>query len=331
VSPEDLGQVLCELPSSKDTNLLVGFSTGDDAAVYRLTEDTALVQTVDLITPVVDDPYLFGQVAAANSISDVYAMGARPLMALSIIGFPTEKLPISDMTLILKGGADKAREAGIEIVGGHSLDDNEPKYGLCVTGLVHPDRIYRSSCARPGDTLILTKPLGSGILTTALKKGCLSPEETRVVVEVMTQLNRAASEAMVEVGASGCTDITGFGLLGHLVGMLQGAAVAARIRLSSVPVMDGVREQVRQGVYPGGSKKNLDFCSPQVTWAEGIDETERLVLADAQTSGGLLIALPRARAEAMNKALEQRGVTTRAEIGEILEDGIPGRLEVVQG
>ena len=330
MSPVDLGQVLGELSPIEDPNVLVGSNTRDDAAVYRLSADIALVQTVDLITPVVDDPYVFGQVAAANSISDIYAMGARPIMALSIIAFPTEKVPLSDMVLILKGGTDKAREAGIDIVGGHSLDDNEPKYGLCVTGVVHPDKICRNSTARPGDILVLTKPLGTGILTTAIKKGRLDAGHAREVVEVMTQLNRAASEAMVKVGATGCTDVTGFGLLGHLIEMLEGAGVSARIRLSTVPLMEGVRELVQEGIYPGGTRKNLDFYSPKVLWAEGIDEVDRLILSDAQTSGGLLIAVPRARVEALKGAMEEQGVATRAVIGEILECGVAGQVELVK-
>ncbi len=301
--------------------MLVGTSTRDDAAVYLLDDQTALVQSVDVFTPVVDDPYTFGQVAAANSLSDIYAMGARPILALSVIGFPVDKLPLSDMRAILQGGVDKAREAGIEVAGGHSLEDNEPKYGLCVTGLVRPDRILRNSSARPGDLLILTKPLGSGVITHAIKKGKATAEEIEAVVDCMTRLNRVASEAMVEVGVSACTDVTGYGLLGHLIEMVQGSAVSARLRVSRLPVLSGVREHVRRGIYPGGTRKNLEFFGRYVEWEEGVDEQDRLIMADAQTSGGLLIAVPRERAEAMKKVLEDRGVTPCAEIGEILPVG----------
>ncbi|MGH9390889.1 MAG: selenide, water dikinase SelD, partial [Vicinamibacteria bacterium] len=212
MGPEVLGQVLRSLSPSKDPNLLVGIETGDDAAVYRLSDDKALVQTIDVFTPVVDDPYLFGQIAAANSLSDIYAMGGRPLFALSFIGFPIDRLPLDVMKSILRGGEDKAREAGIEIVGGHSLKDDDPKYGLSVTGIVDPRRVIRNSTARPGDQLVLTKPLGSGVLTAAIKKGVLDETGAGRVGAVMAELNRGASEAMIESGASACTDVTGFGL-----------------------------------------------------------------------------------------------------------------------
>jgi len=329
MSPGDLGQALRGLPPIRDPAVLVGPGSWDDAAVYRLSGDLALVQSVDVFTPVVDDPYSFGMVAAANAISDIYAMGARPLLALAVIGFPVGKLPLSDMELILQGGADKAREAGIEIVGGHSLDDSEPKYGLCVTGLVHPERVVTNAGARPGDLLVLTKPLGIGILTHSIKKALLREAEVDRVVEVMAQLNRGASEAMVEVGVSACTDVTGFGLVGHLLEMLAASGVSGRVRCSQVPVLDGAREKVREGVFPGGTGKNLEFYSPRIDWHREVDTGERLILADAQTSGGLLIAVPRDRAEALVEALVRRDVGTRAVIGEVLS-GPPGRLEVVR-
>jgi len=308
--------------------VLVGINTGDDAAIYRLSADLALVQTVDLFTPVVDDPYEFGQVAAANSLSDVYAMGARPIMALAIIGFPATRLPLAHMAAILRGGADKAKEAGVEIVGGHSIDDPEPKYGLCVAGLVHPKRIYRNVGARLGDLLVLTKPLGSGVLTTAIKRQLLAPQEVQEVVNTMAALNRGAAEAMMEVGASAATDITGFGLLGHLTEMLGTSSLAARIELSAIPVMSRVRNLIREGVYPGGTERNLSFYSAQVRWHPKIEDCGRLLVADAQTSGGLLIAVERARAEALLSSLERRGVTTRAVIGEIIAKDKAG-IEVV--
>ncbi len=313
----------------QDPNLLVGTGTNDDAAVYRLGDDTALVQSVDVFTPIVDDPYTFGGIAAANALSDIYAMGARPIVAMSVIGFPVGKLPMSDMVQILTGGIDKAREAGIDIAGGHSFEDQEPKYGLCVTGLVHPDRIYRNNSAKPGDVLILTKPLGSGVLAQAIKKGQAELEEIAQVTEVMVQLNREAAEAMVEVGASACTDITGYGLLGHLHEMLQGTDLAARLWKSAVPVLKGVREHIQKGVFPGGTKKNLAFYSPHLKWTETVDENDRLILADPQTSGGLLIAVPEKRAKALIEALAEKGVETRVEVGQVLSGPPAGEIEIV--
>ncbi len=328
MSPGDLGPVLGELPVIQDPNVLVGTGTRDDAAVYRLNDDVALVQSVDVFTPVVDDPFTFGQVAAANALSDIYAMGAQPLVAVSVIGFPVGKLPMSEMALILKGGIEKAREAGVEVAGGHSLDDAEPKYGLCVTGLVHPQRVVTNAGARPGDVLFLTKPLGIGVLTHALKKDLLSSEELGEVVGVMTRLNREAGEAMVEVGVSACTDITGFGLLGHLMEMVEASGVSARLELSRIPVLPGVRDRVGKGVYPGGTRKNLDFYSSWVSWSGDIGEIDRVILADAQTSGGLLVSVPKERAGALRSALAARGVEPREEIGEIME-GAGGGIQVI--
>jgi len=320
--------VLCELAPVRDPNVLVSSGTKDDAAVYRLNDDTALVQSVDVFTPVVDDPYDFGQVAAANALSDIYAMGARPLTALSVIGFPVDKLPLSVMAAILRGGEDKAREAGIEVVGGHSLDDAEPKYGLCVTGVVHPSRVVTNAGARSGDRLVLTKPLGIGILTHGIKQGLLGRAEVEQVTAVMASLNRAASEAMVRVGVSACTDVTGFGLLGHLGEMLQASGVSARIEVSRVPVLSGARDRLMAGVCPGGTRKNLAYAAPNLAGQERVAEEDRLLLADAQTSGGLLMAVPAHRTDELLRALEENGVETRAVIGEIVAGG-PGRIELV--
>jgi len=320
--------VLGGLAPARDPNLLVSSATRDDASVYRLDEETALVQSVDVFTPVVDDPYDFGQVAAANALSDIYAMGARPLTALSVIGFPVGKLPLSVMARILRGGEDKAREAGIDVAGGHSLDDAEPKYGLCVTGVVHPSRVVTNAGARPGDRLVLTKPLGIGILTHAVKQGLLGPDELKRVTAVMATLNRAASEAMVRVGVSACTDVTGFGLLGHLGEMLQASGMAARLRVSRVPVLPGARERLLAGVCPGGTRKNLAYVSPDLAGHDRVPEADQLLLADAQTSGGLLIAVPVERADELVRALEENGVETRAVIGEVLAGGPAGRIEL---
>ena len=330
MGPGDLGQVLCKLAPVRDPNVLVSAATKDDAAVYRLDENTALVQSVDVFTPVVDDPYDFGQVAAANALSDIYAMGARPLTALSVIGFPVGTLPLSVMAEILRGGEDKAREAGIDVVGGHSLDDAEPKYGLCVTGVVHPARVVTNAGARPGDRLVLTKPLGIGILTHALKQGLLGPGEVRRVTELMAALNREAADAMVRVGVSACTDVTGFGFLGHLGEMLEASGVSARIRVGDVPVLAGARDRVVQGVCPGGTRKNLAYMTPRLIDQERVPESDLLLLADAQTSGGLLIAVPAERVDDLLQALAEGGVGTRAVVGEILA-GNAGRMVLESG
>jgi len=271
--------------------VLVGTATADDAAVYKLDDGRAIVQTVDLITPIVDDPYVYGQIAAANSLSDVYAMGGRPLFALSIVCFPSRTVGLDCLADILRGGSSKAQEAGIAIVGGHSVEDQEPKYGLVVTGIVDPDRILTNAGARPGDVLVLTKPIGAGILTTALKKQQLSDEAYGRVVEVMTTLNRAAAEALEGLEVHALTDVTGFGLLGHLAEMVTASGVGARIDFGAVPVLPEAAELVAQGIYPGGTKRNLDHFGPKVQWPDELPEPKRLLLADAQTSGGLLISL----------------------------------------
>jgi selenide, water dikinase len=310
-----------------DPDLLVGMNTSDDAAVYRLTPELALVQTVDYITPLVDDPYQFGQIAATNSISDIYAMGARPLLALNVVAFPTDALPIAVLGEILRGGADKAREAGVRIIGGHSIDDKEPKYGMAVTGLVHPDRILRNSTARPGDRLLLTKPLGMGIISTAIKRDAASAELIQRAVAVMTTLNERAAQAAIDVGVNACTDITGFGLLGHLHEMTAGSGVGARISFQRVPLLEGVVELAAQGVVPGGTKRNLAYVQEFVTFAPTMNEVQRLVLADAQTSGGLLLAVSADRATALARALDANGVPVVAEIGVMTADR-PGTISV---
>lgn len=314
--------MLCQLSSSEDPNLLVGSSTSDDAAVYRLNDDLALVQTVDYFTPVVDDPYTFGQIAAANALSDIYAMGAKPLLALNIIGFPIKLLPLEIMVEILKGGADKVKEAGAIVAGGHTIEDNEPKYGLAVTGLIHPGRVIKNAGAHPGDVLILTKALGTGIINTAVK-GKLADEPTRrAAVEVMTALNDRAAGVMFSLGVSACTDITGFGLLGHLYEMLSASGVGGRIYLKDVPVLEQVRNLAEIGLIPGGAYRNLEYLEEWLRWDEEIDETDRLILADPQTSGGLLMAVSWKRADEAVSALRAVGVTG-VKIGEIIESSVP--------
>jgi len=315
--------VLRHLPKSGDPNLLLGIGTGDDAAVYRLTDELALVQTVDVFTPIVDDPYTFGQIAATNALSDVYAKGGRPLLALNIAGFP-RKLSLDILAEILRGGAEKALEAGVSIVGGHTIDDPEPKYGLAVTGLVHPARFVSNAGARPGDVLFLTKPIGIGVITTGIKQDMTPPAVAAEAIRVMNTLNRAASEAMMQVGVHAATDVTGFGLLGHLHRMVDASSVAARISAAAVPVLPGAADLAGRGAVAGGTARNLEWLADKVRWAPTIDDTTRILLADAQTSGGLLIAVVPERAAALEHAMRARGVESIARIGEIVaRNGLP--------
>ena len=319
-------QVLSKLPMVEHPDLLVGSSTGDDAAVYRLDDRIGLVLTVDFFTPITDDPYEFGSVAAANSLSDVYAMGGRPLVALNVVGFPAA-LAAEMLGDVLRGGYDKAAEAGCLIVGGHTVDDNEPKYGLSVVGLVEPGRQVSNAGARPGDVLVLTKPVGTGIITTGCKAGVAPPGSVETAVETMATLNRAAAEAMMEVGVNSCTDITGFGLMGHLTGMLRASGVSAHINASAVPVLPGVAELLEQGVAPGGTHRNQAGVEDLVDWDDALTANDKLLLCDAQTSGGLLISVPAERLTPLLEALESKGVATRAVIGGI-DGGPPGTARV---
>ena len=303
--------MLGALPPIVDPNVLVATAGRDDAAVYRIAPDRALVATVDFFTPIVDDPSEFGAIAAANALSDVYAMGARPLFALGITAFPREKLGAGLLEKIVAGGAAKMTEAGIAIVGGHSVDDAEPKFGYAVIGEVHPDRVVANDGARAGDLLYLTKPLGSGLVATAIKRGLCPPALEREAVAVMTTLNRAASEAMVAAGATACTDVTGYGLIGHLSNLKGGAD----IRLSSVPFMSGVRELAEKDLFPSGSRRNHAAYRDQVDWG-GIAEMDQMMLCDAQTSGGLLVAIPPDHAAAFEASLD-RGPYPAARIGTI--------------
>jgi len=303
----------------EDSSVLVGIETSDDAAVYKISPDKAIVQSVDYFTPVVDDPYSFGLIAAANALSDIYAMGAKPLFALNIIGFPVGKLPLNIMAEIIKGGCDKAREAGVSILGGHTIKDAEPKYGMVVTGIAHPDRILTNRGARPGDRLILTKPLGIGILTHGLKKGMLPPEVIGFVIEVMAALNREAAEIAVETGVDACTDVTGFGLLGHLNEMLEASGCGAVLEFGRIPVLsDLVWELAAKGVIPGASRCNLDFLKEKLDWDEAIDLCGKLILADPQTSGGLLFAVSPDKTQLLLGKLRDAGIKA-ADIGEVVE------------
>ena len=288
--------------------------------MYQLDGGQAIVQTVDYITPVVDDPYSCGLIAAANSLSDIYAMGARPLFALNIVGFPVGSLPLSVLEDILRGGADKVREAGASIIGGHTIDDPEPKYGLVVTGLIDPAKIFRNSTAVIGDDLILTKPLGLGIITTGIKRDKVTKATIDAAVDLMATLNRGASEAMVEAGAHACTDVTGFGLLGHLREMTAGSKVGARIFLSQVPVLSDAWGLVQGGICPGGTHRNLESLRDAIVWNREIQGDAQLILCDAQTSGGLLIAAPKATRALMIQRLQVHQTSVAAVIGEVIED-----------
>jgi selenide,water dikinase len=277
-----------------DPRLLVGRETFDDAGVFRVSDDLALVQTVDFFAPIVDDPFDFGQIAAANALSDVYAMGGQPLTALNIVAFPTNDLPLEVLTRILAGGQDKVHEAGAVIVGGHTVVDTELKYGLAVTGRAHPDFLLTNAGARPGDQLVLTKPIGNGILATAGKRGQLSPESERAMLEAMKALNGAASRAALAVGSRCATDITGFGLLGHMSHIARASNVTLRLDLDAVPIFPGVREAVRAGFVTDGAKRNAEYLRDLVHWKKGTEE-DRAILHDPQTSGGLLVCISRSR------------------------------------
>ncbi|GIU99127.1 MAG: selenide, water dikinase [Actinomycetota bacterium] len=305
--------------------MLVSQETGDDAAVYRLPEGRALVATVDFFTPIVDDPYDWGRIAAANAFSDVYAMGARPELALNVVSWPVDELPLDVLAEVLRGGLDVATAAGALVLGGHTITDPEPKYGMVAIGFAEPERIVRNSTARPGSALFLTKPLGTGIVSTAIKERVAPPELVRAAVELMTTLNAGAAEAMVEAGAEAATDVTGFGLLGHLARMLEVSGVAGRVDADAVPLLPGVLALARRGVVPGGTRRNLAYVRPRLE-APGLTEAELLVLADAQTSGGLLIVA--ADPDGLARALERRRVPY-ARVGETFA-GEPGRI-VIEG
>ncbi|MBN2229724.1 MAG: selenide, water dikinase SelD [Candidatus Thorarchaeota archaeon] len=325
--PQALEEVLRGFSLPSDPAIVVGVETSDDAAVYKISDDVAIVETVDFFTPIVDDPYWFGAISAANSLSDIYAMGAKPLFALNIVGFPSNRLPLSVLQDILRGAQDKASEAGISIIGGHTVDDTEPKYGLAVTGLVHPDRVIRNSTALPGDALILTKPLGVGILSTAAKRGLLDEVTRTKIAKIMATLNRQAAELMTQIGVNACTDITGFGLLGHLYEMAAGSRVDVSINVSAIPILKEARDLAGTGVVPGGTINNLAYVEPYVAFANSISRATQLLLADAQTSGGLLISLPVNRAETLVESLKAQGVSEASIIGIVTGVGT-GRINV---
>jgi len=302
----------------------VDAATRDDAAVYRLAPDRALVATVDFFTPIVDDAATWGAIAAANALSDVYAMGARPLFALNLVGWPRGTLPFDLLGEVLRGAAGITREAGCPMLGGHSIDDPEPKFGMAVIGEAHPDRLLTNAGGRAGDRLVLTKPLGTGILTTALKRDLLTEAELAEAVGVMTTLNAGAARAALQSGVRAATDVTGFGLLGHLGNILAGSGVGAVVSAGAVPVLDRARDLAARGVVPGGSKRNLDAAVAE--WGEELDDVDRALLTDAQTSGGLLLAVPPDRCDELVAALQREATPTAAVIGTLTADA--GRLLV---
>jgi len=290
----------------------------EDAGVYKVSDEIGLVQTIDFFTPIVDDPYVFGQIAAANALSDVYAMGARPLCAMNVVCFPAGKMEISVLRQVLLGGLSKVHEADAVLLGGHSIDDPEIKYGLAVTGIAHPDRIVTNSGASVGDRIVLTKPIGTGVISTAVKRGLATAEQADAVANSMSRLNRAASEIMVQVGPSACTDVTGFGLLGHLCEMMSEERFGIVVDHSSVPFLDGAVEFMREGVAPGGLWRNRKFFKPRVEVQGEMPEETLNLMFDAQTSGGLLIAVAESRCEQLLSELAAAGVHGASVIGEVV-------------
>jgi cysteine desulfurase len=325
--PQVLEEVLKKLPQVEDKNVLVGTENADDAAVYIINDDLAIVQTVDFFTPVVDDPYGFGQVAAANSLSDIYAMGAKPLFALSIVGFPSNRLPQSVLEEILRGAHDKANEAGISIIGGHTVDDTEPKYGLAVTGSVHPSKIWTNKGANSGDSIVLTKPIGVGILSTAAKQGRIGGDLVEEIFKVMAELNRKAADVVAQFAVHACTDVTGFGLAGHLYEMTHASGVEAELDSASIPFIRGAREAATGGAIPGGTASNMEFMESKVEWRDSVDRVARYLICDAQTSGGLLAALSESEAIRAVEELRKAGIASAAIIGKVTGGGA-GRILV---
>ncbi len=313
-----MSDALTGLKASTDPNLLVGFDTADDAAVYRLSDAIAMVNTIDFITPPVNDPYWFGQIAAANSISDIYSMGGRPLTALNVVMFPARQLDMGVLKEILRGGHDKVVEAGACLVGGHSVEDDEPKYGLCVNGVVHPDKILTNSGARPGDALILTKPIGSGVLFNAVRSGKLPfAEIEREVLPSLATLNGPAVEVALAHDIHACTDITGFGIIGHSLEMATGSNVEVRLRYRKLPFYPAALEMYKKGENTGSNRANQQMVAPSLVLRATLTEKEQELLYDPQTSGGLLLALPGEQADDLLSEMHRRGVVAAVKIGEV--------------
>lgn len=326
--PQDLEKVVKELKILQNPNILVGAETSDDAAVFRISDDIALVETVDFFTPVVDDPYLFGAIAAANALSDIYAMGAKPLFALNIVAFPAKRLDIQVLRDILHGAQDKAAEAGISVLGGHTIEDTEPKFGMVVTGSVHPQKIWTNSGAREGDVLILTKPIGTGIYSTALKQGLLSDQQADTVSGLMKTLNKAAAETLHSFSIHACTDVTGFGLIGHLLEMSRGSHRDVELKAGNIPYLTDILQLIGSGVVPGGTRNNLAYVNDWVNWPDHFDEIQKLAICDAQTSGGLVVALAAEEAAEAVRTLHLNGVKEAVIIGRVTGTG-KGRITII--
>jgi selenide,water dikinase len=318
LSPGDLDRALCGLDLPVDPNLLVGLDRADDAGVYRVSDELALVQTVDFFPPMVDDPFSFGQIAAANALSDIYAMGGTPKTAMNIVAFPGKSLDISILRSVIEGGLDKMREAGVVLVGGHTVEDSELKYGLSVTGFIHPDRILTKRNLRCGDRLILTKPVGTGIVTTAIKGGLAGPDVTARVTQAMAALNRDAAQVMEDFPVHACTDITGFGFLGHLAEMVVDSGYGVRITATAVPVYPEALEWAAMGLIPAGAYNNRSFRGSFVDFGPDVPQRMQDLLFDPQTSGGLLIAVAAGEAERLVDALKARGIDCAAIVGEVV-------------
>jgi len=318
--PGDLEKSLSGMVFPTDENVIVGLDLADDAGVYKISDDLALIQTVDFFTPIVDDPYWFGQIAAANALSDVYAMGGKPKTAMNLVAFPLKEMEISVLRQIIQGGIDKLTEANVVLIGGHSIMDKELKYGLSVTGFVHPKQVLTKNNLQVGDRLVLTKPLGTGIVNTAIKAGMVSADITDQVTRMMASLNRDAAEIMLNFNISACTDVTGFGLLGHLAEMVCGSGISVRIFSGQTPVIAEALEFASMGFIPGGTHKNRQFRESMVTFAETVERSRQDVLFDPQTSGGLLLGVSANSADDLVAALEDAGVSTVAQIGEVLDN-----------
>ena len=328
MGPEDLDQILKDLPIPKDPKVLVGLDTSDDAGVYQLSEEVALVQTVDFFTPIVDDPFTFGQIAVANALSDVYAMGGKPLTALNLVAFPIKDLSLSVLKEILRGGLSKMEEAEVALVGGHTVEDPEIKYGLAVTGVVHPKRIFTNAGAKAGDQLVLTKPLGTGIIATALKGGMASKESVAKMVESMVALNRKASEKMQTFPSHACTDITGFSFIGHALEMAMASQVGMVIQSKSIPIFPEALEYAKLGLVTGGGHSNRQFFSCRVEADTNLSPLLMDILYDPQTSGGLLISLPSDQAQNLVETLQKEAQMDTWIVGQVVE-GPPGKIQII--
>ena len=318
MAPGDLDRALCGMVFPTDENVIIGLDRADDAGVYKISDELALIQTVDFFTPIVDDPYGFGQIATANALSDVYAMGGTPKTAMNLVAFPVKEMDLAVLRQIIQGGLDKLSEAGVVLIGGHSIEDKELKYGLSVTGFVHPARVLAKKNLQAGDRLVLTKPLGTGIVNTAIKAGMASAELTDRITHLMATLNREAAAVMSNFNISACTDVTGFGLLGHLAEMVCGSNASVRVFSEQVPVIAEALELAAMGLIPAGAHKNREFRDPMVTFADSVKRSLKDVLFDPQTSGGLLISVRQHQASKLVSALKDAGIGDAAQIGEVL-------------